>query len=104
MFYNLSNLHLQNFTFFSLVDSYASDDDRVAQLAWLYDGHHEILERLNPRIEDMTGLTVQGSSAEAIQLQNYGVGGQYYAHYDHDAGRTDEVSEDRIATLMLYVK
>jgi prolyl 4-hydroxylase len=86
-----------------LGDSYASDDDRVAQIAWLFDGHHEILKTINPRIEDMTGLAVQDPFGEALQIQNYGVGGQYYAHYDHDGGRTDESSEDRIATLMLYV-
>jgi prolyl 4-hydroxylase len=86
-----------------LSDSYANDGDRVAQLAWLWDGDHAILETLNPRFEDMTGLTVKDPFAEAIQIQNYGVGGQYYAHHDHDSGRNDSESEDRIATLMLYV-
>jgi prolyl 4-hydroxylase len=86
-----------------LENSYASDVDRVAQLSWLYDGHHEILKTLNPRFEDMTGLTMQEPFSEALQIQNYGVGGQYYAHHDHDGGRQDAESEDRIATLMLYV-
>jgi prolyl 4-hydroxylase len=60
-----------------LTNSFASDDDRLAQLAWLYDGDFPILDRINRRIEDMTGLSMK--YAEALQVQNYGVGGHYYA-------------------------
>lgn len=87
-----------------LEDSFASDSDRVAQLSWLYDGDHQIVNLLNPRFEDMTGLAIEDPFGEAMQIQNYGVGGQYYAHHDNDFARTDDASEDRIATLMLYVR
>lgn len=77
------------------------EDYRLAQSAWLKDGQHQVLNRLNERFEDMTGLTME--TAEPLQVQNYGVGGYFCEHYDHSQGRNDSTSRERIATLMLYV-
>jgi prolyl 4-hydroxylase len=58
---------------------------------------------LDTRFEDMTGLSMEW--AEALQIQNYGIGGHYYSHYDTlKAGKNMDISGNhRIATLMLYV-
>ncbi|XP_046723946.1 prolyl 4-hydroxylase subunit alpha-2 isoform X2 [Silurus meridionalis] len=53
---------------------------RVSKSAWL-EGHEDpIIARVNQRIEDITGLTID--TAELLQVANYGVGGQYEPHYD----------------------
>ena len=39
------------------------------------------MARINQRIEDVTGLTM--STAESLQVLNYGVGGHYVPHYDY---------------------
>uniref|UniRef100_A0A665VYN0 procollagen-proline 4-dioxygenase n=1 Tax=Echeneis naucrates TaxID=173247 RepID=A0A665VYN0_ECHNA len=61
---------------------------------------------INQRIEDITGLDV--STAEDLQVANYGVGGQYEPHFDF--GRKDEPDAfeelgtgNRIATWLLYM-
>lgn len=84
-----------------LVNSEAVDRDRLAQSSWLYDNDYELLGRLSTRFEDMTGLNMK--TAEPLQAQNYGLGGLYNPHYDINWDRTDEASDARIATLMLYV-
>lgn len=52
----------------------------------------------------MTGLTQ--ATAEAIQVQNYGIGGHYVPHWDHSLDR-DEPFDDggnRIASVLFYVR
>ncbi|XP_014908201.1 prolyl 4-hydroxylase subunit alpha-2 isoform X2 [Poecilia latipinna] len=53
---------------------------RVSKSAWLEGEEDPVIERVNQRIEDITGLTVQ--TAELLQVANYGVGGQYEPHFD----------------------
>lgn len=51
----------------------------------------------------MTGLAQK--EAEAIQVQNYGIGGHYVPHWDHRVA-TDAPFEgpgNRIATALFYV-
>ena len=38
------------------------------------------VERVDRRIEDVTGLTME--TAEQLQVVNYGIGGHYEPHYD----------------------
>ena len=42
-----------------------------------------LVARFNKRISDITGLTMD--TAELLQMGNYGVGGQYEPHWDHQA-------------------
>lgn len=54
-------------------------------------------------LQDMTGLTQK--TAEAIQVQNYGIGGHYVPHWDHRIQRQTcfEGAGNRIATVLFYV-
>ncbi|GAA6092252.1 prolyl 4-hydroxylase subunit alpha-1b isoform X1, partial [Tachysurus ichikawai] len=48
--------------------------------AWLTGYEHPVIETINQRIEDVTGLDIL--TAEELQVANYGVGGQYEPHFD----------------------
>ncbi|XP_032431238.1 prolyl 4-hydroxylase subunit alpha-1-like isoform X3 [Xiphophorus hellerii] len=53
---------------------------RISKSAWLGAYEHPVVDKINRRIEDITGLDV--STAEDLQVANYGVGGQYEPHFD----------------------
>ncbi|XP_023274706.1 prolyl 4-hydroxylase subunit alpha-1-like isoform X2 [Seriola lalandi dorsalis] len=79
---------------------------RVSKSAWLGAYEHPVVDTINQRIEDITGLDV--TTAEDLQVANYGVGGQYEPHFDF--GRKDEPDAfeelgtgNRIATWLLYM-
>ncbi|XP_028288001.1 prolyl 4-hydroxylase subunit alpha-1-like isoform X2 [Parambassis ranga] len=79
---------------------------RVSKSAWLGAFEHPVVDKLNQRIEDITGLDV--TTAEDLQVANYGVGGQYEPHFDF--GRKDEPDAfeelgtgNRIATWLFYM-
>uniref|UniRef100_A0A3Q3WS80 procollagen-proline 4-dioxygenase n=1 Tax=Mola mola TaxID=94237 RepID=A0A3Q3WS80_MOLML len=79
---------------------------RVSKSAWLGAAEHPVVDTINQRIEDITGLDV--STAEELQVANYGVGGQYEPHFDF--GQKDEPDAfeelgtgNRIATWLLYM-
>lgn len=52
---------------------------RISKSAWLKDGEHQVVRDVVQRVEDMTGLTM--STAEELQVVNYGIGGHYEPHY-----------------------
>uniref|UniRef100_A0AAR2KAX9 procollagen-proline 4-dioxygenase n=1 Tax=Pygocentrus nattereri TaxID=42514 RepID=A0AAR2KAX9_PYGNA len=60
---------------------------RVSKSAWLTAYEHPVIETINQRIEDLTGLEMD--TAEELQVANYGVGGQYEPHFDF--GRMSDV-------------
>ncbi|XP_020638815.3 prolyl 4-hydroxylase subunit alpha-1 isoform X1 [Pogona vitticeps] len=79
---------------------------RISKSAWLSGYEHPVVARINARIQDLTGLDV--STAEELQVANYGVGGQYEPHFDF--GRKDEPDAfkelgtgNRIATWLFYM-
>ncbi|KAF7203652.1 prolyl 4-hydroxylase subunit alpha-1 isoform X3 [Nothobranchius furzeri] len=79
---------------------------RVSKSAWLAAFEHPVVDTINQRIEDITGLDI--STAEDLQVANYGIGGQYEPHFDF--GRKDEPDAfeelgtgNRIATWLLYM-
>ncbi|XP_041921620.1 prolyl 4-hydroxylase subunit alpha-1b isoform X2 [Alosa alosa] len=79
---------------------------RVSKSAWLTAYEHPMIEKINQRIEDLTGLEMD--TAEELQVANYGVGGQYEPHFDF--GRKDEPDAfkelgtgNRIATWLFYM-
>lgn len=53
---------------------------RISKSAWLREPEHPVIERISRRVEHMTGLTT--STAEELQVVNYGIGGHYEPHYD----------------------
>ncbi|XP_059677020.1 prolyl 4-hydroxylase subunit alpha-1 isoform X2 [Gavia stellata] len=60
---------------------------RVSKSAWLSGYESPVVSRINTRIQDLTGLDV--STAEELQVANYGVGGQYEPHFDFGREMTD---------------
>uniref|UniRef100_A0A672RBM6 Prolyl 4-hydroxylase subunit alpha-2-like n=1 Tax=Sinocyclocheilus grahami TaxID=75366 RepID=A0A672RBM6_SINGR len=79
---------------------------RVSKSAWLEGEDDPVIARVNQRIEDITGLSVD--TAELLQVANYGVGGQYEPHYDFS--RKDEPDAfvslgtgNRVATFLNYM-
>uniref|UniRef100_A0AAY4CIC4 procollagen-proline 4-dioxygenase n=1 Tax=Denticeps clupeoides TaxID=299321 RepID=A0AAY4CIC4_9TELE len=75
-------------------------------IAWLTAYEHPTIEKINRRIQDITGLDMD--TAEELQVANYGVGGQYEPHFDF--GRKDEPDAfkelgtgNRIATWLFYM-
>uniref|UniRef100_A0A8P4G0U7 Prolyl 4-hydroxylase subunit alpha-1 n=1 Tax=Dicentrarchus labrax TaxID=13489 RepID=A0A8P4G0U7_DICLA len=60
---------------------------RISKSAWLGAFEHPVVDKINQRIEDITGLDV--TTAEDLQVANYGVGGQYEPHFDF--GRVNKV-------------
>ncbi|KAF3708094.1 Prolyl 4-hydroxylase subunit alpha-1 [Channa argus] len=79
---------------------------RVSKSAWLTSYDDPMIEKINQRIEDLTGLEMD--TAEELQVANYGVGGQYEPHFDF--GRKDEPDAfkelgtgNRIATWLFYM-
>ncbi|XP_072517613.1 prolyl 4-hydroxylase subunit alpha-2 isoform X2 [Salminus brasiliensis] len=77
---------------------------RVSKSAWLEDDDDLIITRVNQRIEDVTGLSVD--TAELLQVANYGVGGQYEPHFDFSRRPFDsnlKVDGNRLATYLNYM-
>ncbi|XP_051533936.1 prolyl 4-hydroxylase subunit alpha-2-like isoform X2 [Myxocyprinus asiaticus] len=77
---------------------------RVSKSAWLEGEDDPVIVRVNQRIEDITGLTVD--TAELLQVANYGVGGQYEPHYDFSRRPFDtnlKVDGNRLATYLNYM-
>ncbi|XP_071316976.1 prolyl 4-hydroxylase subunit alpha-2-like isoform X2 [Trachinotus anak] len=77
---------------------------RVSKSAWLEGEDDPVIVRVNQRIEDITGLTVD--TAELLQVANYGVGGQYEPHYDFSRRPFDsnlKVDGNRLATFLNYM-
>ncbi|XP_036322728.1 prolyl 4-hydroxylase subunit alpha-1 [Rhagoletis pomonella] len=79
-------------------------DVRVSQQNWLqYEG--PTMKYIYRTVSAISGLDL--TSAEAMQVANYGVGGQYDPHFDFFGPKTDapnaSLVEDRIATNMFYL-
>ncbi|VDM97432.1 unnamed protein product [Onchocerca ochengi] len=53
---------------------------RISKSAWLRSSEHEIVNRIDRRLDLATNLEVE--TAEELQIQNYGVGGHYEPHLD----------------------
>uniref|UniRef100_A0A1I7XB31 procollagen-proline 4-dioxygenase n=1 Tax=Heterorhabditis bacteriophora TaxID=37862 RepID=A0A1I7XB31_HETBA len=79
---------------------------RISKSAWLKSWEHEVVERVNQRIDLMTNLEME--TAEELQIANYGIGGHYDPHFDH-ARKEESKSFDtlgtgnRIATVLFYM-
>lgn len=77
---------------------------RIQKNNWLSEDTHDYVTRINLRIADATGLSME--SAEDLQVANYGLGGQYEPHFDHSLRKNDDHLEsigNRIATVLVYL-
>ncbi|XP_064017593.1 prolyl 4-hydroxylase subunit alpha-2 isoform X3 [Pogoniulus pusillus] len=53
---------------------------RVSKSSWLEEDDDPVVAKVNQRMQQITGLTVE--TAELLQVANYGMGGQYEPHFD----------------------
>ncbi|CAG0885330.1 unnamed protein product [Cyprideis torosa] len=79
---------------------------RVSKSAWLDQGTSDVVDKYVARIEAITGLTA--STAEALQVANYGLGGHYEPHYDFSTKDDKDVfpelgTGNRVATWLTYL-
>ncbi|XP_075211186.1 prolyl 4-hydroxylase subunit alpha-1 isoform X3 [Lycorma delicatula] len=79
---------------------------RISKSAWLKENEDEVVARISQRVEDITSLTT--STAEELQVVNYGIGGHYEPHFDF--ARREETNAfkslgtgNRIATVLFYM-
>eukprot|EP00045_Choanoeca_perplexa_P002770 m.26664 g.26664 ORF g.26664 m.26664 type:complete len:500 (-) comp11697_c0_seq1:53-1552(-) len=75
---------------------------RISTAAWLEPDHDVVLAKIQTRINAATQLNL--TSAEQLQISNYGIGGFYETHYDHHSNNERTLPEgDRLATFMIYL-
>ena len=78
---------------------------RTSKSAWLEEWEDPTgrLTAINARISAITGLDM--STAELLQVCNYGIGGHYDPHYDYSTRPGDMIENDgrRIATVLMYL-
>uniref|UniRef100_A0A2P2I4Y7 procollagen-proline 4-dioxygenase n=1 Tax=Hirondellea gigas TaxID=1518452 RepID=A0A2P2I4Y7_9CRUS len=79
---------------------------RISKSAWLREDDHETVALVNRRISQITGLEM--STAEELQVANYGVGGHYEPHYDYARQEEKDAFKslgtgNRIATFLFYM-
>lgn len=53
---------------------------RISKSAWLKDEESAVVARVSRRVADITGLSM--TTAEELQVVNYGIGGHYDPHFD----------------------
>uniref|UniRef100_A0A0N4Z265 procollagen-proline 4-dioxygenase n=1 Tax=Parastrongyloides trichosuri TaxID=131310 RepID=A0A0N4Z265_PARTI len=79
---------------------------RISKSAWLKEQEHEVVRRINRRIDMMTNL--EQETAEELQIANYGIGGHYDPHFDFARKEETKAFSDlgtgnRIATVLFYM-
>ncbi|XP_013402652.1 prolyl 4-hydroxylase subunit alpha-1 [Lingula anatina] len=78
---------------------------RVSKSVFLDSDIDPVVEVISQRIADITGLDM--STAEGLQVANYGMGGQYEPHFDFARRRETHAFSDaignRIATVLFYM-
>ncbi|XP_065912697.1 prolyl 4-hydroxylase subunit alpha-1-like isoform X1 [Dysidea avara] len=82
-------------------------DYRISKSAWLgaSDDPLGYVKKIDQRIEDITSLDM--STAEQLQVCNYGIGGHYEPHFDFARKEEDAFTSlgtgNRIATVLFYM-
>ncbi|KAF2356993.1 Prolyl 4-hydroxylase alpha-subunit N-terminal [Trinorchestia longiramus] len=79
---------------------------RISKSAWLKEEDDVTVAKVNKRIASITGLEM--STAEELQVANYGVGGHYEPHYDYARREEKDAFKslgtgNRIATFLFYM-
>ncbi|MFH4981824.1 hypothetical protein AB6A40_008533, partial [Gnathostoma spinigerum] len=77
--------------------------NRISESTALSGENHEIVHRIDNRVELMTNLNQE--TAEELQVAHYGIGGHYVPHYDYTGEKapTFPGNGDRIATTLFYL-
>lgn len=75
---------------------------RTSKSVFIRDEVHKYIKVISDRVEDMTGLKI--TSAEALQVVNYGIGGHYDPHVDYFPDSYKNKYGNRIATVLFYVR
>uniref|UniRef100_A0A8R1XRU6 procollagen-proline 4-dioxygenase n=1 Tax=Onchocerca volvulus TaxID=6282 RepID=A0A8R1XRU6_ONCVO len=94
-------------TFNFLTGKSESASFRIARSACLRPTEHEIVKRIDRRLELATNLEIE--TAEDLGVHNYGIGGQYEPHLDceliSEGGHYFEKlgTGNRIATILIYM-
>lgn len=79
---------------------------RISKTAFLKDTESTLLANVGRRVSQMTLLNYK--SAEDLQVVNYGIGGQYEAHYDCIKENEEDIFAhlglgNRVATVLFYM-
>ncbi|XP_054165484.1 prolyl 4-hydroxylase subunit alpha-1-like [Oppia nitens] len=79
---------------------------RISKSAWLTNREHPVVQRITQRISAITGLEL--STAEELQVVNYGIGGHYEPHFDFARREEKDAFKslgtgNRIATWLNYM-
>lgn len=79
---------------------------RISKSAWLTNSEHKVVDRITKRVVHITGLDL--STAEELQVVNYGIGGHYEPHYDFARREEKDAFKslgtgNRIATWLNYM-
>jgi prolyl 4-hydroxylase len=79
---------------------------RISKSAWLKGEEHQVVQKLNNRMAAITGLDM--STAEELQIANYGLGGHYEPHFDFARKEEKDAFKslgtgNRIATFLNYM-
>ena len=80
-------------------------DYRVSKSAWIFEEMDVIAATIIAKVGDVAGLNMR--YAEALQIANYGMAGQYEPHFDHATkNRPKQFKKwggNRIATMLMYL-
>ncbi|CAG9578884.1 unnamed protein product [Danaus chrysippus] len=77
---------------------------RISKSAWLKDEESAIVARVSRRVAHITGLSM--TTAEELQVVNYGIGGHYDPHFDFarkEENAFEKFNGNRIATVLFYM-
>lgn len=74
---------------------------RTSSGAFLTDIKHDVVTRVEKRIADIVGVPVE--HGEGLHILNYKPGQEYKEHFDYFASTSKAASNNRIATVVLYL-
>lgn len=76
-------------------------DIRTSSRAFLTDISNDILARVEKRVSDIMGIPSE--HGEGLHILNYQPGQEYKEHFDYFASTSKASSNNRIATLVIYL-
>ncbi|MER2107309.1 MAG: 2OG-Fe(II) oxygenase [Solibacillus sp.] len=76
-------------------------EQRTSSGAFLHTSDHEVVMRVEKRIAELTGIP--HAHGEGLHILNYLPGQEYKAHFDYFAATSKAASNNRIATVVLYL-